>query len=283
MTIFLVTGVTGNLGGAALHSLLVSIPASDVRVLVRTERAAAQFEARGLTACIAHYSDSASLDAALTGVDRVIFVSSPVLDPSVRAVQHRAVVDSAVTAGVRHMVYTSGMGARHDPGHSAAEDALAASGIHHAILRNGLYTDAFADRAIAQASTSGVITSASDGQGLATAAISDLGEAAATAALTMPTRSLWELRGPRWTFDDMAAGLTVALERPVTHREVSDAETGPFAVLFPPIRHGAFDSESPDLAELLGRAPATILDVVTRLVKRVESDRGGEEESGRAR
>lgn len=262
MTVFLVTGVTGNLGSAALRRLLERVPASDVRVLVRTDRAASEFAARGLDARVGDYSDSASLDAAFTGVDRAIFVSSPVLDPSVRAVQHRTVVESAVAAGVRHVVYTSGIGARHDPGHSAAEDALAESGVHHAILRNALYTDAFVERAIAQASADGLITSASTGQSLTTAAIADLGEAAAAASFTTPMKTLWELRGPRWDFNDLAAALTVALGRPISHEEVDDADTGPFAVLFPLIRRGVFGVESPDLAELLGRAPADIRIVV---------------------
>ena len=266
MTVFLVTGVTGNLGGAALRSLLEHVPASDVRVLVRTERDAADFAARGLSACIADYSDAVSLDRAFAGVDRAIVVSSPVLDPSVRSAQHRAVVASALAAGVHHVVYTSGMGARHDPGHSAAEDALAESGMRHAILRNALYTDAFVERAVAQARAVDVITSASGGQGLATAAIGDLGEAAATASVTMPEKSLWELRGPRWDFGDLARALTAALGRQIRHEEVSDEETGPFAVLFPLVRRGVFAAETGDLAELLGRAPATVADVVNRVV-----------------
>ncbi|HXH33349.1 MAG TPA: NAD(P)H-binding protein [Plantibacter sp.] len=265
MTVFLVTGVTGNLGSAALRSLLGRVPTPDVRVLVRTDRAASQFAAQGLTAFVADYSDSASLDAAFTGAERVIFVSSPVLDPSVRSEQHRTVVESAVTAGVRHVVYTSGMGARHDPGHSAAEDALAESGMNHAILRNALYTDAFVDRAITQARAGATITSASSGQSLTTASIADLGEAAATASFTMPKKTLWELRGPRWDFSDMAAALAVVLGRPISHEEVSDADTGPFAVLFPLIRRGVFASESPDLAELLSRAPANIGDVANEM------------------
>lgn len=277
MTVFLVTGVTGNLGSAALRALRKRVPASDVRVLVRTDRAASEFVAQGLTACVADYSDSASLDAAFTGVDRAIFVSSPVLDPSERAEQHRTVVRSAVTAGVRHVVYTSGMGARQDPGHSAAEDALTESGVHHAVLRNALYTDAFVDRAIAQASAGGSITSASSGQSLTTAAIADLGEAAAAASLTMPTRTLWELRGPRWDFNDLAAALTVALGRPISHEEVSDADTGPFAVLFPLVRRGVFALESPDLAELLGRAPADIGIVVNELTGVLNRHQSGDE------
>lgn len=279
MTVFLVSGVTGNLGSAALRSLLKRVPTSEVRVLVRTDRAASQFVAQGLAASVADYSDSASLDAAFTGVDRVIFVSSPVTDPSVRAEQHRAVVESAVTAGVRHVVYTSGIGARLDPGHSAAEDALTESGVDHSILRNALYTDAFVDRAISQARDGGVITSASGGQSLTTAAIADLGEAAAIASLTMPNKTLWELRGPRWDFSDVAAELTMALGRPISHEELTDADTGPFAVLFPLIRRGVFALESPDLAELLGRAPSNIGVVANELLGLLNQNQSGDEGS----
>lgn len=268
MTVFLVTGVTGNLGSTALRSLLERVPRSDVRVLVRTDRAAADFAARGLAARVGDYSDPDSLDAAFTGVDRAIVISSPVLDPSVRAVQHRTVIESAVAAGARRVVYTSGIGARYDPGHSAAEDALTESGIHHAILRNALYTDAFVERAIAQAGADGLITSASTGQSLTTAAIADLGEAAAAASFTMPKKTLWELRGPRWDFNDLAAALTVALGRPISHEDVDDADTGPFAVLFPLIRRGVFGPETPDLAELLGRASADIRVVVREMATR---------------
>jgi len=283
MTVFLVTGVTGNLGSAALRSLLVHIPAQDVRVLVRTEQAAAEYTARGLTARVADYSDPASLDGAFAGADRAIIVSSPVLDPSVRTAQHRAVIASAVTAGVRHVVYTSGMGARHDPGHSAAEDALTESGVPHTILRNALYTEAFVDRALFQARADGVISSASGGQSLTTASIGDLGEAAATASIGMPRRSLWELRGPRWDYDDMATALASTLTRQVDHEEVSDEATGPFAVLFPLVRRGVFAFESTDLAELLGRAPASVVEIVARRAILLNHNRPDKEEGNAQR
>lgn len=265
MTVFLVTGVTGNLGGAALRSLIARVGTTDVRVLVRTERAASRFARDGLTARVADYSSPASLDAAFDGVDRAIVVSSPVLDPAVRAGQHRAVVRSAAAAGVRHVVYTSAMGARHDPGHASAEDALEESGIPHAILRNALYTEPFVGRALAEARAGGTITSAGGGQSLATAAIADLGEAAAVATTTAPERALWELRGPSWTFDEMVASISRALGTAVGHEEVDDGATGQFAALFPLVRRGVFAAESPDLAELLGRPPAGIADVVARL------------------
>lgn len=259
------TGVTGRLGSAALRSLLKRVPPGDVRVLVRAEHAAARFTAQGLHVRLGDYSDATSLNRAFMGVDRVISVSSPVLDPVVRAAQHRAVVRSAVAAGVQHMVYTSAFGARNDAGHSAAEDALAESGIRHAILRNALYTDPFVDTATAQAREAGVIRSASGGRPLTTAAITDLGEAATIASVNMPEKAVWELRGPRWDFDGLADALTAAFGRPVSHQDVSDAETGAYAALFPSVRRGVFEAESPDLTELLGRAPATITDVVNQL------------------
>jgi NAD(P)H dehydrogenase (quinone) len=271
MTTFLVTGVTGNLGSAALRSLLDSVAASDIRVLVRTEHAASRFAAHGLTPRIADYSDSESLNAAFADVDRVIFVSSTILDAPVRAAQHRAVVAAAIEARVDHIVYTSGMGARHDPGHSAAEDAITESGLRHAILRNALYTDAFVDRALAQVRAGRVITSASGGQSLVTATIRDLGEAAAIASFTAPEKSLWELRGPRWDFDRLADALTNALDRPIQHQEVSNEESGPFAALFPLIRLGAFSSESADLSQLLGRSPKDVADHALEVVRSLKA------------
>lgn len=266
MTVFFVTGVTGNLGGAALRSLLDRVPASDVRVLVRAAAQAPQLEARGLTVRVGDYSDRPSLDAALRGVDRAILVSSPILDPVIRAQQHRSFVAASVDADVEHVVYTSGMGAPHDPGHSAAENALTDSGLGFTILRNALYSDPFVAKALAEAGE-GTVRSASEGQAIATAAIADLGEAAAVAAFSTPSRSMWELRGPAWTFDELAQGLSDLLGREVAHEEVTDAETGPFAVLFPLIRRGVFAVETGDLAEILGHPPLGITEVAERLLK----------------
>ncbi|WP_072802962.1 NAD(P)H-binding protein [Rhodococcoides yunnanense] len=266
MTVFLITGATGNLGGAALRSILDRTSSADVRVLVRNPSDAARFVSQGLTVRVGDYSNRASLADAFVGVDTVVFVSSSVLDPVIRAAQHRAVVESAAFAGVTFVVYTSGMGAEHDPGHSAAEQALADSGVPHTILRNALYTEPFVAKSIADA-RDGVIKSASDGQMIATAAISDLGECAAKAAVDRPRTPLWELRGPAWTYEDMAKTVSALTGTPVAHEEVADTDTGPFAVLFPLVRRGVFAAETDHLATLLGRTPMSIADVAARLLR----------------
>lgn len=264
MNTFLITGATGNLGRAALDSLLERIPAAHISVLTRDPETAVSLADRGVDIRRGDYSDRHSLDRAFTGVDRLIFISSPVLDPSVRAQQHRTVIDAAAAAGVEHIVYTSGMGAPHDPGHSAAEFALVTSDLSHTILRNALYSDAFVEKALVEART-GRIVEASAGRPIVTASIADLGEAAAIAALSRPQRSMWELRGPAWTFDELALTLASLLGEDVRQEEVGDEATGPFAVLFPLIRRGVFSEETPDLAELLGHAPMSVAEVAVRL------------------
>jgi NAD(P)H dehydrogenase (quinone) len=266
MTVFLVTGVTGNLGGAAVDSLLERVPMADIRVLVRSAGDAVLLSARGLAVRVGDYSDRSSLDAAFSGVDRMIFVSSPVLDPVIRAAQHRGVVESAAAVGVTHVVYTSAMGAPHDPGHSAAEESLVASGTGHTILRNALYTDPFVAQAISD-SRKGTITSASEGQSVVTAAISDLGEAAAISVFNPPAKHVWELRGPAWTFDELAQTMSHLSGRPIMHKEVADNMTGAFAVLFPLIRRGVFTATTDDLALILGRRLQGIADIAARLLR----------------
>ena len=61
--------------------------------------------------------------------------------------QHRAFVDAAAAAGVRHVVYTSFQGAAADctftlgRDHWATEEALRASGMEHTFLRDSFYAD----------------------------------------------------------------------------------------------------------------------------------------------
>lgn len=263
---FLVTGATGNLGGAAL-SILQAQTGPKPLALVRSTTQADALGRRGIDTRIGDYTDRASLRTAFRGIDGLLFVSSPALDPNVRIAQHKAVVQEAVSAGVEHIVYTSAMGAQHDPGHRTTEIELQEIGVSHTVLRNALYSDAFAAKVIHDME-SGPIISAGTGSSLVTSSIADLAEAAVIALTSPPAKQLWELRGPVWTFDQLAESVSAELGRTIEHREVDDLETGSFAVLFPLIRKGVFSEESNDLATLLRRAPQTIEAVVARLCRR---------------
>jgi NAD(P)H dehydrogenase (quinone) len=79
-----------------------------------------------------------------------------------RSEQHRAALDAARVAGVRHVIYTSGLKpeppnpAGVAPSHYATEQALTQSGLDWTILRHSLYADYQAPEA-AQSIASGTL------------------------------------------------------------------------------------------------------------------------------
>jgi NAD(P)H dehydrogenase (quinone) len=147
----LVTGASGHLGRRVLELLLASESTRDrtLYALTRNPDKIADLAARGVIVRAASFEDDpAALAAAFRGADRALVVSTDALDrPGRRILQHRAAIDAAKAAGVRHVVYTSLVHADPDslvtlaPDHFATERAIADSGLSHAILRNNMYTD----------------------------------------------------------------------------------------------------------------------------------------------
>lgn len=98
----LITGASGNAGGAVLHEVLKS--GSGVRALYRSKEDAAK-AAQGATAVIA---DKQSLRRALEGVDTVYLVCSPVRE---LVELENNMLDACREAGVKHVVLNSALGA----------------------------------------------------------------------------------------------------------------------------------------------------------------------------
>lgn len=118
----LVTGATGNQGGAVARALLdAGFP---VRALVRDpdKPAARELEAGGATLAAGNLDDRASLDRALDGVAGVFAVQNfweAGAEGEVR--QGKTLADTAAEAGVDHFVYTSVGAADRDSGVSHFE------------------------------------------------------------------------------------------------------------------------------------------------------------------
>lgn len=72
----LVTGATGNFGGYALKVLQDLVPEDNLYGLARTEEKGAKLKEAGIKVRIGDYTDSASLQKAFEGIDRLLFVSS---------------------------------------------------------------------------------------------------------------------------------------------------------------------------------------------------------------
>lgn len=147
MTTLAITGVTGHLGGFVAKELSeVGVVA---RHLARSPERAPKLAGATVKKCSYEYSDEAI--AALSGID-VLFMISAKENPE-RLRQHRAFIDAAKAAGVKHIVYTSFYNASPSStftlarDHAATEQYIKEKGLAYTFLRDNFYIDFFVDMA----------------------------------------------------------------------------------------------------------------------------------------
>ncbi len=152
----LVSGASGQLGRLTAE-LLVAAGAQPILV-TRTPEAVAGL---GCETRFGDYGEPDSLRDAYAGAERLLLISGS--DLETRTEQHRAAIAAAAAAGVRHVVYTSGLNPQApnpaviSPSHHATEQALAASGLAWTVLRDSLYSEYQVPEA-AQAIAAGTLT-----------------------------------------------------------------------------------------------------------------------------
>src|SRR5215471_5085720 len=100
-----ITGASGHLGRKTAELLLDRVAPSDVVLLTRTPDALADLAGRGAAVHRADFDEPESVRDALAGVERMLLISAT--DIGRRVGQHRAAIDAAQQAGVRHVLYTS--------------------------------------------------------------------------------------------------------------------------------------------------------------------------------
>lgn len=136
-----VTGVTGNLGGRITR--LLADAGVEQRLLVRTPAKAPAVP--GSTVVSAEYADRDAVRRACAGLDVVLMVSAA--ESEHRLDEHRAFVDSATEAGVRHLVYISFFNASPEAtfllarDHYVTEQHIERSEMAFTFLRDNLYAD----------------------------------------------------------------------------------------------------------------------------------------------
>ena len=212
-----ITGVTGNIGGAVLRRLANIAEHGHLIGLVRDMSRAPQ--KNGVEIRVANYADAVSCENALAGVDVFFMVSASEAED--RVAQHRNVISAAVKAGVKHIVYTSFVGAGPEAiftlgrDHGLTEEAIRASGMAFTILRDNFYLDVlplFADE-------NGVIRGPAGEGRVAAVARADVADIA-VAVLRKPElqagRTL-ELTGPEaLTMAEVASRASAILGKPLT-------------------------------------------------------------------
>jgi NAD(P)H dehydrogenase (quinone) len=264
---YVITGVTGKLGRVTVEDLLSRVPAGEVAVVARDPRKAADLAERGVDVRQGDYEDPASLRAAFAGADVLLFVSGNDVTPGARPRQHGNAIDAAVAAGVGRVVYTSAVGAENGPGfladHTVTEKLLAESGLTHTLLRNTFYTDLVVYPTVRAAVETGELRAADNGAPVNFATIAELGLAASAAVSGAGhENAVYELRGPVWTFADLARTASEVSGKDVAYLPVPVEELGEAGFIHQLIASRLFSEPSDDLEKLIGRPPAGLREAV---------------------
>lgn len=273
----LVTGATGTTGGATLRALVST--GAPVRALVRNPN---KFAAPpGVEVAVGSFEDSASLDAALQGVDRAYLIG-PFEAGMVQL--ETAFVEAAKRSGLGHLVRLSVFGAdapgvenlRLGKGHHTMEGVVRDSGIPHTFLRPNGFMQNYLGYAQLIAGGGVFYSALSPAARTSYVDAEDIGAMAAR-TLTEPGHEgkAYVLTGPEALNDDeIAAHMSSVLGREVKHVQVpiEAARQGMLASGFPEwnvdglvelfslYESGAGGYLSPDIEHVLGRPPRTFDD-----------------------
>lgn len=280
-----VTGANGQLGRQVLKALAGLSPGTHVIAAVRSPHKAADLQSETVSVRQADYDATDTLKTAFEGVNTLLLISSS--EVGQRARQHAATIAAAKAAGVKTLVYTSLLKADISPlrlaeEHRDTEALLRQSGLQTIILRNSWYLENY-DDSLKSAVANGVLAGAA-GEGVINAATrADYAEAAANILLAPDDHigRVYELAGqPGLTLPALAqaasalAGVKVqyadmtpeAYQHVLMEHGLSEAFAAILADSDAGIANGGLNSDSEDLAQLLGHAPTVWQDHVRRVL-----------------
>lgn len=217
----LVTGATGKVGQEVVRQLAVAD--AQVRALVRDPARASHIRLPGVEILVGDLAEPASLDRALSGVDRVFLLSPP--GPEQVELQGN-LIDAAKRSGARHIVKVSVTGGP-DSGtqigrwHWTTEKQVEASGVSFTFLRPNFYMQQMLLFAPSIAATD----TFSLAMGTAEVSVVDARDVAAVAvcALTQAghDRKIYDLTGPEaLSFDEIADQLSRATGKKISYIHV---------------------------------------------------------------
>jgi NAD(P)H dehydrogenase (quinone) len=226
----LVTGASGNLGKAVVEELR-RLGANKVIAATRTPGKHKDLAVVGVEEREADFDRPETLQAAFRGVERLLLISTDSLHaPDVRIKQHRAAIQAAVDAGVKHVIYTSLPNAHPTVGPSIPDDhfwtevALFESGLDWTILRNNLYAEVllrFAQFAL----KTGKLVSATQSQGRSYVTREDCARTAAAALLNSTGKAIYDVTGPAVvTHEQIASILSRLSGKSIQHVNVTPEE-----------------------------------------------------------
>jgi len=226
--VIVITAASGQLGRLVVKALLRSLPPSQIVAAARSPEKAKDLAAAGVEVRAADYDRPESLDAAFRGAEKLLLISGTAIGR--RVAQHGAVIDSARKAGVRLIAYTSVLRAPTSPlavapEHRETEALIKSSGLAHALLRNGWYSENYLGRAASAVASGTLVGSAGEGR-ICAAPRADYADAAAAALTAKDTASrIYELAGDEaFTLPGLAAVLSRHVGRTIAYQNVSETD-----------------------------------------------------------
>ncbi len=277
----LVTGAAGKLGQSVVNHLLETykVAPGDIVAATRSPEKLGTLAAKGVVTRKADFDDAAGLVSAFTGIDRLLIISTDSLDtPGKRLAQHKAAIEAAKAAGVKHILYTSMPNPDKSlvtfaPDHLGTENAIKASGIGYTILRDAWYLDNFM-MSLPHNLQGGKWYTATSGGKAPYISREDCALAIAAALASSDTESkTYTLTGSTsYSITDVASTVSAITGRPLEVIDVTDEQlaAGMAGAGLPPflvdmlvsadanIRAGNFDGLTADFTTLTGKVPQTL-------------------------
>ena len=271
-----ICGAAGKMGQHVIQQLLKRINANNIVVIARHAQTGERIESDEIELRQADYLDVTSLQLALSGIDKVLLISSSEVGTLAEA--HFNVIAAAQGAGIQHVVYTSLLHADQSgiamaQEHLLTEQALFKCGLVYTILRNGWYTENYTANLKTVLDSGTLIGAAGEGK-ITSALISEYAEAAAIVLTTHAHENkVYELAGDEsYTLTELAAEVSrqtgknivyLNLEEPDYRERLIYQGTEPaMANLIVNAdmgaANGALFDNSGKLQELLGRKTASL-------------------------
>lgn len=191
---YIVTGCDGQIGGRVAENMIKEVAGTDLIFtcpdLSRLPRQKKErWQKLGISIRQANYDNKEEMIKAFHGGDRIYFVSSIINGPK-RIQQHKNVIDACKLSGVKHITYTSFLGANRDgyhqyvlPDYRATEAYLKESGLEYNIMRNNLYMENYLTVSVILAMLSNNVWGTNAKEGKATYIAKDDSARCATALL----------------------------------------------------------------------------------------------------
>ncbi|WP_334352673.1 SDR family oxidoreductase [Companilactobacillus sp. HBUAS56257] len=272
MTTYAVTGSTGHFGQNAIKQLLKLAPNDQIIALARNTKKAEELFPKEVRILPGDYTNPQQLEESLTGVDKLLFVSSQPGGLVTRQVQHQNIVTAAKNAGVKYIAYTSFYHADRATApladdHKATEKMIKNSGLKYSFLRNNWYLENDADKIKAAVNHQDFVYAAGDGR-VGWALEDEYSEAAARVLVMKDTKEIYEFAGKPRTYQELAQNIAskfkiVSLSIEDLRHALKDSGMDEAVIeivvsIQELIRDGNLDGDSDDLPNVLGR-PLTAL------------------------